>query len=149
MSLYQQSTDAKQTVDDPYQVRTSLHTENDSALLWKPIAVGLFVFSGSVVIGLIALIGITIAILISNGTFDPQFFLLSQMTQLQLVLFFSAVGVLIIAAAGLGLYSRGNTQRVLLRKHQAKEKRAILSRQVEELKSALEEQKQSPVEDAS
>ena len=131
--------------EDPYRVQADSQILKEGRVLWWPLAVGVFVFVGSAVIGVVALWGISIAMLVTERTFDPQIFLLRQMDSYQLALFFGAVTIIVLVAAGIGAFSKRNTERVLLRKLEAQQKRETLSQQVNDLKSALRAQKEAVV----
>ena len=53
--------------------------------------------------------------------------------------------IIVLVAAGIGAFSKRNTDRVLLRKLEAQQKRETLSQQVNDLKSALRAQKEAVV----
>ena len=130
-------------VEDPYRVQGDSQVLTEARVLWWPLVVGAFVFVGSTLIGIVALWGIAIAMLVTDRTFDPQVFLLRQMDAFQLVLFFGAVAIIVIVAAGIGAFSKRNTERALLRRLESEQKRETLSQQVNELKSALKARKEA------
>ena len=132
---------------DPYQLQAGSLVINESKIMWWPLAIGLFVFFGSVIIGVLALWGIVIAMLITDNAFDPQIFLLRQLNSTQLLLFCGATVIIVIVAAVIAGFSKRNTERAMLRKREAEQKRETLAQQVNDLKSALQAEKRASVED--
>jgi len=138
---------AESDAPDPYPLQAGSLVINESKIMWWPLAIGLFVFCGSVIIGVLALWGIVIAMLITDNAFDPQIFLLRQLNSTQLLLFCGATVIIVIVAAVIAGFSKRNTERAMLRKREAEQKRETLTRQVNDLKSALQAEKRASVED--